>query len=409
MSYTEAGVPLHASHRLSRRVAESWLEVARATAEVGWDYWHRALSRGEIAPLQHARNITRWLQLTGTRRAPGWHTPNRVVRQTDITALRDFSVDRPTADVPTLLLPPQAGHHSCIVDYSPHQSQVSVAIEAGLDRLYALEWLPATSATKDSTIEDYLDAIDEAIDVVGGAVNLVGDCQGGWLAALYTALRPDRVATLTIAGAPIDFHAGDGPLGDYVAVLSPGRSLDAYRSAVRSGNGVLRGELLIGGFIALKPELECRKQLDLLLNLDDEAFVARYTHFEDWYKHPHDLPGAFYLWIVEHLFVGNELIGGSLAVRGKTVDLKAITCPVTMLGGTTDHITPPEQVFALAAHVGTPAGQRREILVDAGHLGLFMSRGALTDHWLPTFRAMAGASSRSPRKRGKTQARTPVR
>jgi poly(3-hydroxyalkanoate) synthetase len=390
-------------------VSASWLDIARATAETGWSYWHRALAGGQVAPLLHAQNFARWLQLTSTRQPPGWHTPNRVVRRTAATALRDFSVDRPTAAVPTLLLPPQAGHHSCIIDYSPHQSQVSVAIEAGLDRLYGLEWLPATRDTKDCTVEDYLDAIDDAIDEAGDAVNLVGDCQGGWLAALYTALRPDRVASLTIAGAPIDFHAGDGPLRDYVAVLSPAQSLDVYRSAVRSGNGILRGELLIGGFIALKPELEYRKHLELLLNLDDEAFVARYTHFEDWYKHPHDLPGAFYLWIVEHLFVGNRLIDGTLAVRGTTVDLRKITCPVTMIGGTTDHITPPEQVFALSDHVGTPEAERREILVDAGHLGLFMSRAALTDHWLPTFRAMAATAPGSRRTRVRTRARTPAR
>ena len=40
-------------------------------------------------------------------------------------------------------------------------------------------------------------------------MNLVGDCQGGWLATIYAALHPERVNTLTIAGAPIDFHAGD--------------------------------------------------------------------------------------------------------------------------------------------------------------------------------------------------------
>ena len=51
----------------------------------------------------------------------------------------------------------------------------------------------------------------------GGRVNLVGDCQGGWLAAIYAALHPERVNTLTIAGAPIDFHAGDAVIHDSVA------------------------------------------------------------------------------------------------------------------------------------------------------------------------------------------------
>ncbi|MBM3678230.1 MAG: alpha/beta hydrolase, partial [Actinobacteria bacterium] len=180
-------------------------------------------------------------------------------------------------------------------------------------------------------------------------------------------------------------------LADYVTLMSSGAGLETYRSAVRAGNGVLRGEFLIGGFIALKPELECAKHLELLLNLDDDRFVERYAHFEDWYKHPQDVAGPFYLWIVEQLFVANLLVSGALRVGDETVDLSRIACPVTMIGGTTDHITPPEQVFALEAHVSTPPDSVERILVDAGHLGLFMSRSALADHWLPAFRRLAAA------------------
>ena len=47
----------------------------------------------------------------------------------------------------------------------------------------------------------------QSVELLGGRVNLIGDCQGGWLATIYAALHPERVNTLTIAGAPIDFHA----------------------------------------------------------------------------------------------------------------------------------------------------------------------------------------------------------
>ena len=123
---------------------------------------------------------------------PRWASPHRVVWTTPIARLRDFT-DGATDDVvPTLMLPPQAGHDSCIVDYSPEQSQVEVAKAAGL------------------------------VDSVGGRANLVGDCQGGWLATIYTALRPERVNTLTIAGAPIDFAAGQPQIADRVSSLGSG-------------------------------------------------------------------------------------------------------------------------------------------------------------------------------------------
>jgi poly(3-hydroxyalkanoate) synthetase len=65
------------------------------------------------------------------------------------------------------------------------------------------------------------------------------------------------------------------------------------------------------------------------------------------------------------------------------VDLSAIGCPIFLLAGSKDHITPPEQVWALADLVSTPAEYVSRELVDAGHLGLFMGRAALNDHWRP--------------------------
>jgi poly(3-hydroxyalkanoate) synthetase len=50
--------------------------------------------------------------------------------------------------------------------------------------------------------------------------------------------------------------------------------------------------------------------MQLLANLDDPPHLERYREFEDWFKHTQAIPGAFYLWIVEHLFRDNELIAG---------------------------------------------------------------------------------------------------
>ena len=93
--------------------------------------------------------------------------------------------------------------------------------------------------------------------------------------------------------------------------------------------------------------------------------------------------GAFDLWIIEHLFVHNELARGVLVVDGRQVNLSAVDCPIFLLAGIKDHITPPEQVWALADLVATPAGHISRELVDAGHLDLFMGRAALSEHWTP--------------------------
>ena len=138
---------------------------------------------------------------------------------------------------------------------------------------------------------------------------------------------------------------------------------------------------MLTGFIMIEPGDEIARQLALVAHLDDPAHVARYREFEDWFKHTQDVPGAFYLWIVRNLFRDNALTSGSLEVGGQKVDLGRLEMPLNLLAGATDHITPPDQVFALAAHASTPAEHVTRHTSTGGHLGLFMGHEALREHW----------------------------
>lgn len=395
---------------LNSRFMESSAEMWRTLSQSTETYWRNAADRG-ASPLDVSRDLVRWWQLTTTRTPPQWASFNTVVMETPIARLRDFSDIGAHDVVPTLVLPPQAGHDSCIVDYSVDQSQMKVIKAAGLTRAYSLDWVGATQDTKDSGIVDYLDVIERAIEQIGGPVNLVGDCQGGWLAAIYAAMRPDDIHTLTIAGAPIDFHAGNAVIGDWVQALGGTGSLAFYEWAVRQGSGVLKGEFILNGFIGIQPESELKKQLQLMLHLDKPDHVERYQAFENWFKHTQDLPGAFYLWIVEHLFRDNKLITGQLEIGGEKVDLGRITSPLYLLAGAVDHITPPAQVFAMEAAVSTPKRQILKRSSSGGHLGLFMGREALRDHWPPlmakVFEGSKEGAKREPAER-RARARTPV-
>jgi poly(3-hydroxyalkanoate) synthetase len=366
----------------------SFEEIALADGLTAWaatvdgvsDWWAGALRRG-ATPSELGADWLRWWAASTDRRPPGWSTPHTIVFEEPVARLRDFSTGRQSRIAPTLVLPPQAGHDSCIIDYSPEQSQMRAILDAGLDRAYALDWIGATADTKDATIEDYLAAITRAVDHIGDRVNLVGDCQGGWLATIFAALHPERVKTLTIAGAPIDFHAGEPVIHAALRSLAPGGDLAFYRGLVAAGGGVLRGDHMLAGFIAIKPDNEVARQMQLLANVNDPAHVERYREFEDWFKHTQAIPGAFYLWIVEHLFRDNELIAGTLEISGERVALDRIECPLNLLAGATDHITPPDQVFALADYASTPPEEIRRDTTAGGHLGLFMGREALGTHW----------------------------
>jgi poly(3-hydroxyalkanoate) synthetase len=364
---------------VTRRGVDAALETVTAAVRGVGDYWASAIAQAKT-PVDMVVDGMRWWQLMTERRPPRWASAHEIVRATALTRLRDFSALSPADVVPTLVLPPQAGHDSCIVDYSSEQSQMRTLSAVGLDRLYSMDWIGATQATKDATITDYLAEIAAAVDQIGGPVNLVGDCQGGWLATLYAAMHPENVNTLTIAGAPIDFHVGDAVIYESIQALTDD-DLRFYKNLVAMGNGVLKGEFLLGGFIVIKPENEVGKQLQLLANVRETRHVDRYRAFEDWFKHTQDIAGPFYLWLVEHLFVKNELVTGKLEIEGVPVDLANISCPINMLAGATDHITPPAQVFALADYVSTPPADMLGRTTGGGHLGLFMGNEALRTHW----------------------------
>lgn len=332
-------------------------------------------------PALWGTDIPRWLSLMHSRRRPTWTTPHRIVFDEPLARLRDFSTADDPNLIPTLVLPPQAGHDSCIVDYSSAQSQMGAILEAGLTRAMSLDWKGASAQTANATVDDYMDVVDLAIESCGGRVNLIGDCQGGWLATIYAASHPERVNTLTIAGAPIDFHAGEPVIHEVLRCLAPDGDLRFYRALVAAGHGVLKGEHMLGGFIMIQPSAEISRQFELLEKLDDPAYVSRYQEFEDWFKHTQDIPGAFFLWVVENLFRDNALISGNLEVRGRRVDLTKIDMPLNLMAGATDHITPPDQVFALASLASTPEDQVHRSVSQGGHLGLFMGHEALGEHW----------------------------
>jgi poly(3-hydroxybutyrate) depolymerase len=379
---------------VSRSALAGSFDAALAAAD-GWTEYLLGVARRGACPAQVGWELNRWWTTMLDRSEPRWSSPHEVAWETPIARLRDFSAGSRARVVPTLVLPPQAGHSSCIVDFSPRQSQMRTIRAAGLTRLYALDWIGATRATRHATIDDYLAVVGRAVAHAGSPVNLVGDCQGGWLAAIYAARHPEQVHTLTLAGAPIDFHGGDPVIGGYVELLEPA----FYAALVAGGGGVLRGEYLLGGFVAIKPEDEVGRQVELLNHIGDREHADRYARFENWFKHTQDLPGDFYLWIVEHLFRRNGLITGTLEIGGDVVDLRRLECPVALLAGAADHITPPPQVFGAADAVSTPAEQVTTRLAAGGHLGLFMGRESLRDHWPPVMVEIYARSRRSANRR----------
>ena len=338
----------------------------------------RAMARAMAVPADTAR----WARETTSRRPPQWHSRNKVVLAAPFALLRDFSAGDHDV-VPTLLFPPLAGHASCIID-TRGQSQVQLCITTGLAKLYSFDWLSCTTATKDITEADRLDFITRAVDLIAGpegTVNLVGDCQGGWEATLWAALHPGRVNTLLVAGAPIDTSAGNGPAQKLMPIVIPRGNMALYKAMVKAYGGIMPGINNVLGSIASDPATHVAEYLKVYMHVQDREYLDHFSDFYDWYLHPVNLPGKLYLWAVEHLFVKNEMFKGELEVAGQTVSLRRITCPVFLLGGDEDDITPWQQVHNMQYAVGSSLV--RWHLAPGGHIGLFIGRQSQAEYWTP--------------------------
>ena len=280
--------------------------------------------------------------------------------------------------IPTVVDAPYAGHSAVIADYAKGQSLIETLLAHGLGQVVLTDWKPATRDMKDFDIDNYLAELIVAIDDLGGRVNLIGLCQGGWMAAMAAARFPEKVNALVLAGAPIDTDAGDGP----VKRMSRAIPMAFYEDLVRLGGGLMRGKFMLQGWKAMHPgQHYFQEHVDLYENIDDPVYVAKRETFERWYENPLDLPGRWYLQAVRELFKENRLAKGEFIGLGRRLDLKAIHCPVYLLAGDADDITSQEQVFDAEKYLGPPKGRIEKQLVPGGHIGLFMGSRTLKETW----------------------------
>lgn len=310
---------------------------------------------------------------------PRWATANRIALDLDTMRLRDFSATGKKSDqIPVLIDAPYAGHSATIADHAVGQSLVATLMKSGLDHVLVTDWKSATDAMKDFDIDKYLLDIDAVVEHLGGKVDLIGLCQGGWMSAMYAARFPEKVRTLVLAGAPIDTDAGDGP----IKKLAHSLPLATYQEMVAAGAGRMLGKTMLAGWKSMNPEEQYfGKYLELYRHIEDKNYIKRTERFEQWYENPIDLPGAYYLQAIKLIFKENRLAKGQFVGLGKLLSLRSIVCPVYLLAGAQDDITTAEQVFDAQKYLGTPPAKIAKKLAAGGHIGLFMGAKTLTECW----------------------------
>ena len=287
---------------------------------------------------------------------------------------------------PFIVVDPRAGHGPGIGGFKA-DSEIGVAFKAG-HPCYFVGFLP--EPVPGQTIGDiaraeaiFLEKVIAAHPEVSGKPCVIGNCQAGWAVMILAALRPELFGPIIIAGSPLSYWAGvhgKNPMR-YSGGLLGGSWLTALAGDL--GNGKFDGAWLVQNFENQNPANTLwTKQYNLYSKIDTEA--PRYLGFEKWWGGHVNLNAEEIQFIVDELFIGNNLAAGRVQTPdGTTIDLRNIRSPIVVFCSKGDNVTPPQQalgwILDLYDNVDDIRSYGQTIVYtiheSVGHLGIFVSGG----------------------------------
>ena len=290
---------------------------------------------------------------------------------------------------PHIIFDPRAGQGPGIGGMK-HDSEIGVALANGYP-CYFVGFLPGP--VPGQTIEDvclaeaaFVEKVGEMHSEADGKPCLIGNCQAGWQIMMMSAIRPDLVGPIILAGSPLSYWAGvhgKSPMR-YLGGVLGGTWLTSLVGDL--GNGLFDGAYCVQNFENLDPaNTYWKKNYNVYSKVDTEA--PRFLEFEKWWGNPVLLNAGEMQSIADELFVGNKLASGDIHTSdGRRIDLRDIKSPIVVFCSWGDTITPPQQAldWILQLYKGD-----REIAANGqtiiyalhqtiGHLGIFVSAKVAT-------------------------------
>jgi pimeloyl-ACP methyl ester carboxylesterase len=287
---------------------------------------------------------------------------------------------------PFIVVDPRAGHGPGIGGFKA-DSEIGVAMKAG-HACYFIGFLPEPMPGQ--TIERiaraeaiFIEKVISRHPEADGKPCVIGNCQAGWAVMILAALRPELFGPIIVAGAPLAYWAGVH--GQYPMRYAGGLLGGSWLTALTSdlGGGKFDGAWLVQNFEGQNPSNTLwSKQYNVYSKVDTEA--DRYLEFERWWGGHVNLNAEEIQFIVDELFVGNNLAAGRITMSdGQPVDLRNIRSPIVVFCSKGDNITPPQQaldwILDLYADVDEIRAYGQTIVYtvheSVGHLGIFVSGG----------------------------------
>jgi len=287
---------------------------------------------------------------------------------------------------PFIVVDPRAGHGPGIGGFKS-DSEIGVAFKAG-HPCYFVGFLP--DPVPGQTIADiaraeaiFIEKVAAEYPQANGKPCVIGNCQAGWAIMMVAALRPELFGPIIVAGSPLSYWAGvrgKNPMR-YSGGLLGGSWLTALASDL--GHGKFDGAWLVQNFANQNPANTLwTKQYNLYSKIDTEA--PRYLGFEKWWGGHVNLNAEEIQFIVDELFIGNNLAAGGIKTSdGAVIDLRNIRSPIVVFCSKGDNVTPPQQALGWILDLYDSIDDIRAngqtivytIHETVGHLGIFVSGG----------------------------------
>jgi polyhydroxyalkanoate synthase len=333
------------------------LETGGSSAVQGLRHWLDDLRNNGGMPSQVDKSAFKVGQNLAT-------TPGAVVFRSEVLELIQYQpVTEKVSERPLLVVPPQINKFY-VFDLSPKKSLAQYLLINGV-QTFIISWRNPTPAQRDWGLDTYVEAIEEAIDVIRDITgsddcNLLGACAGGMTAIAlvgHLAASGDRrvnAATLLVSS----FDTGDDP--GMLGLFATEEAIEAARRHSHS-QGVLDGKEMERVFAWLRPnDLVWNYWVNnYLLGREPPAFDVLY-----WNSDSTRLPAKFHGELLT-LYQENPLpVPGKLTVRGTPIDLSQVDCDFYDVAGVTDHIVPWESCY----HSSLLLGKREFILSNSGHI-----------------------------------------
>ena len=293
-------------------------------------------------------------------------TPGKVIHETPLYQLIHYApTTKSVQRTPLVIFPPWINRFY-ILDLAPKKSFVRWAVEQGLS-VFMVSWKSADASLAATTLDDYvaaqIDAIDMVRDVLGvERAHAIGYCVAGTTLAATLALlavrgEADKVASATFFTAQVDFsNAGD--LGLFV-----GDAQLELLAAAAGDKGYIDGRYLAATFNLLRGR-------DLIWDYVVNHYLMGDTHrsFDllHWNGDTTNLPAAWHQAYLRDFYRDNLLVQpGAIRVAGTPIDLRRVETPCYVQAGREDHIAPAASVWKLTEHFRGPL---RFVLAGSGHI-----------------------------------------